>query len=80
MLKNRTGETHRAKNGMMMTIVDYRRNNDIDVQFEDGTICKNIAIKDFYEGNVRHPLYNTTQLKNTVQKIGEYEDHYHCLP
>lgn len=71
MLKNRTGETRRAKNGMMMTIVDYRRSTDIDVQFEDGTICKNIAIKHFYEGNVRHPLYNTTQLKNTVQKIGE---------
>ena len=37
---DRVGETNRALNGMMMTIIAYRNSKDIDIQFEDGTIIK----------------------------------------
>ncbi len=52
---NRIGETNRAKNGMMMTIIAYRRNDDIDVQFEDGYIATGRAYDMFKQGRIGNP-------------------------
>lgn len=38
---DRVGEENTASNGMSMKIIAYRAYNDIDVQFEDGTIVNN---------------------------------------
>ena len=32
---DRTGETNIATNEQVMTIIEYRKNDDIDIQFED---------------------------------------------
>lgn len=52
---DRTGETKRAINGMLMTIIEYRKSNDIDIQFEDGTIVRNRTISDFNRGLIKYP-------------------------
>lgn len=49
------GEISVANNGMMMTIVAYRNNIDVDVQFADGAIVRNVAYHRFLAGAVRHP-------------------------
>lgn len=55
--RNRIGETKISTKGQKMTIIDYRNAQNIDVQFEDGTIVKNKALKDFKTGNIRNPNY-----------------------
>ena len=40
-----------------MTIIEYRRNDDIDIQFEDGTIVKNRTYRRFKEGKIKNPNY-----------------------
>lgn len=52
--KNRIGETSKASNGMILTIIDYRLNNDIDVMFEDGYIVKHTRYDHFRSGRIRH--------------------------
>ena len=54
---NKTGETKQAKNGQIMTIIKYRRCDDIDVQFEDGTIIKNRNYSAFKKGEIKNPNY-----------------------
>lgn len=49
------GETITAKNGMIMTIIDYRGWGDIDVQFEDGYIAKHRTYDNFLSGDVANP-------------------------
>ena len=52
---NHIGETNRATNGMLITIIAYRKSKDIDVQFEDGTIVRNKCIGDFNRGLIKYP-------------------------
>ena len=35
---------------MLMTIIAYRNSNDIDIQFEDGTIVQHRDYRSFSEG------------------------------
>lgn len=49
---SRTSETAINSNGMLMTIVAYRNDTDIDVQFENGTIVENQRYEDFKNGNI----------------------------
>lgn len=51
-IENRVGETSVAKNGMKMTIIAYRSAGDIDVQFEDGAIRRNVGYVHFRDGDV----------------------------
>lgn len=51
----RTQETNIAKNGMKMTLIKYRNSQDIDVQFEDGTIVKHKAYKNFKNAEIKNP-------------------------
>ena len=41
-----------AKNGMRMTIIAFRKYNDIDVQFDDGTVREHIRYEHFLSGDV----------------------------
>ena len=70
MLKNRIGETGRARNGLAMTIIADRGCSDLDVQFEDGVIVTHIDHGNFRRGVVKHP-YVTRPIKNAKLRIGE---------
>lgn len=63
MIKNRVLETNIANNGQVMTIIEYRKNDDIDIQFEDGTIVKNRSYDNFKKGEIKFP--------NIKNRIGE---------
>ena len=52
------GESNIANNGQKMTIVAYRGCNDIDIQFEDGTIVTNRRYESFKRGGIGNPNYN----------------------
>lgn len=52
---DRTGETNIAKNGLNMTIIEYRNCNDIDIKFEDGVIVYNKQYNNFSKGCIKHP-------------------------
>lgn len=52
---NRIGETNIAKNGLKMTIISYKQVNNIDIQFEDGTIVEHKTYKSFKKGEISHP-------------------------
>ena len=51
----RVGETNLSTYGQTMTIIGYRDNYDIDVQFEDGTIVYHKGYKEFLKGRIRNP-------------------------
>lgn len=57
-VKNRVGESNINFQGLKMTIVEYRKAIDLTVEFEDGTIVKKAAYKEFNSGkikNLNHP-------------------------
>ena len=57
-LKNRVGESNINFQGLKMTILEYKKAIDLTVQFEDGTVVKNTAYKEFSSGsikNLNHP-------------------------
>lgn len=51
----RIGESIIAKNGQRMTIIAYRTKNDIDIEFEDGTIVEHKRYGSFKKGQVFNP-------------------------
>ena len=53
--KERIGESKVANNGLLMSIIGYRNANDIDVQFEDGTIVHNKQYSQFAIGAIKNP-------------------------
>ena len=63
--EDRIGESIIANCGMRMTIVGYRRANDLDVQFDDGTIITNKAYNAFIKGQIQNPNIMKTK------RIGE---------
>lgn len=58
------GMTNKAKNGLMMTIVEYRSANDIDIMFEDGAIVYHRQLLHFREGNIKHPTVRAVPIKD----------------
>lgn len=52
------GLTNTAKNGLKMTVVAYRRHDDIDVLFEDGVKVYHKNIQHFRSGDIKHPNIN----------------------
>lgn len=59
--KNRVGEQAINNSGIAMTIIEYRSCNDIDVQFEDGTIRRNVSYDRFKKGTIKY----------SISKVGE---------
>ena len=68
---NRVGETRKAKNGMMMTIIEYLGYSNITVQFEDDAIVRNRSYSSFKHGNIAHPDYNAKKLQMAQKYIGK---------
>ena len=64
----RLGEESVATNGMKLKIIEYRSANDIDVQFEDGTIAQHRQYSSFRDGKISHPQ------KNKLAIMGRYDD------
>lgn len=70
-IKSRLGEEKTNNQGLNMKIIDYRRSDDIDVQFDDGYISKNRTTTSFDRGMIENPNYNRTQMIDMVgEKIG----------
>lgn len=67
----RVGEVSKAKNGMLIKIIEYRSARDIDVQFEDGVVVKNKSYNDFKEGYIPHPKFSTKVHRNNSNRVGE---------
>ena len=67
MIKNRVLETNIANNGQVMTIIEYRRNDDIDIQFEDNTIVKHKSYQSFLKGKIKNPNYNNELMRMELQ-------------
>lgn len=69
MIKNRVGETNIANNGQVMTIIEYRNCNDIDIEFEDGTVVKHKFYKHFKRGDIKNSNLSNTRIKNRTGEI-----------
>lgn len=65
----RLGEKRKANNGQMMTIINYNGVNDIDIEFEDGTIVKHQYYKQFKIGEVRNPNVPVAKYANANRNI-----------
>lgn len=70
-IKSRVGVKSTAKNGLEMTIIVYRNCNDVDVQFEDGTVVYNVSYGNFIKGKVKHPNINWQINNSKTKHIGE---------
>lgn len=53
-IKDRTGEVSRNFQGLEMKIVSYRGARDLTIEFEDGTIVKKAAYKEFSNGAIKN--------------------------
>jgi hypothetical protein len=53
--QNRVGETKYSSKGMKMTIVDYRKFDDVDILFEDGYLAKGVEYVQFKRGTLSNP-------------------------
>ena len=66
--ENHIGRTNKSIYcGLNMTIIAYRTNNDIDVQFEDGVIRTHTNLSNFVYGKIAHP----NDIKSLNDYIGE---------
>lgn len=66
---NRIGEAMLMKCGLKATIIEYRNQYDIDIQFEDGVIRTSVQYDKFLRGGVLHP--NLTKEAKAKSRIGE---------
>jgi hypothetical protein len=51
----RIGETSKATNGQLMTIIEYNNAENITIQFDDGTIVKHRSYRRFKDGRIKNP-------------------------
>ena len=71
--KEYIGQSAVMRNGMKVTITAYRKVNDIDITFEDGTITKS-TISQFKQRHIKHPNYDTYEIKKQMaakERIGQ---------
>ena len=54
MKTKRIGETSTNNQGIEMTIINYKNNSDIDIQFSDGTVVEHVQYYNFINGNVKN--------------------------
>ena len=64
-------ETYMMNCGMKATIIAYRRSNNIDIEFEDGTVVMHTKLDSFRKGHVAHPKLGKYQtIKNKSSCLG----------
>lgn len=66
--EDRIGQNKIANNGMKMTIINYRKADDMDVQFEDGAIVEHTSYGCFKKHDVANP---NIDMYDHTYKIGE---------
>lgn len=76
---NYTGMTRTMNCGLKATIIQYKRCDDIDIQFENGFICKHRRFDDFLKGHIQQPYLGRVKtmncgLKATIIHLNEYKD------
>jgi len=54
-IKERTGKSYQSKNFGIIKIIEYFTSRNCTIQFEDGTILKNINYDSAIRGNVKNP-------------------------
>lgn len=70
--KNRVGQTIWVNSAQQnATIIAYHDYSHVDIQFDDGTIVKNIQYLSFQKGTIRHPSKRI--FKNHKQEICQFE-------
>lgn len=65
---NHTGDTTVANNGMQMTIINYRKSDDIDIRFEDNQVVLHKQYSAFKRGQIQHPF---VKARNIAERVGE---------
>lgn len=70
MQLNRVGQTNTAKNGQVMTIIDYHNSRNVDVQFDDKTVVRNCRYDHFLQGSILNPNFGHATSKKQ-SRIGE---------
>ena len=50
--RSKVGTTNLMKCGLIATLIVYRNNTDVDVQFDDGTIVQHRLFQDFKRGEI----------------------------
>lgn len=58
----RINEESVSTSGMKMKIIAYRKNKDMDVKFEDGTIVEHVRYKEFLNGHIENPNFTVKDL------------------
>lgn len=53
--QQRIGSSRIMNNGLRATIIAYRKSEDMDVQFDDGTIRHGVTYNHFKDGRIGHP-------------------------
>ncbi len=66
---SRVGMSTTNHQGLKMTIVAYVGSQDVDVQFEDGSIIRHQTYANFIKGNTSNPNYHSPRLR--ADRIGE---------
>lgn len=63
---SRIGWKSVAQNGQIITIVNYRNSQDVDLMFDDGTIVKHVQMHRFKNGEVRNPNFHRNKIFSTT--------------
>jgi hypothetical protein len=61
--QQKIGETAISNSGHLMTIIAYHNFNNIDIQFEDGTVVTNKHYGNFKNGRIAHPKHIVCRAK-----------------
>lgn len=68
--KERIGSKNQNFWGETMTVIEYRNENDVDVQFEDGTIFAHKTWEEFRTGHIRNPaIYKNQRMRVTKVSV-----------
>ena len=65
--ESRIGEVNYNNSGMRMTLIAYRNRNDVDIQYDDGTIVEHKSYSEFKKGNIGYPGTHAL-VENTKKK------------
>lgn len=69
--KYRIGETSISSEGQKMTIIKFKRSDSISIQFEDGTVIKNVQYSAFKKGRVKNPNYSPRIGETSIATNGQ---------
>ena len=71
IVTERTGKTRMMNCGLKATIINYHNCDNIDVQFEDGTIVYNRSYHTFNKGATKHPNINVRNIRKIAKHTNE---------